>query len=81
MRAGPQSDELFAVAVELVTYSSVSLKRTARRFSLCGHDAEDAYQRSLERDRYLNNPNGLIGPGQLTRQRLPKEPLVTPGWI
>jgi RNA polymerase sigma factor (sigma-70 family) len=48
MRAGPQSDELFAAAVELVTYSSVSFKRTARRFSLCGHDAEDAYQRSLE---------------------------------
>jgi len=48
MRAGPQSEELFAAAVELVTYSSVSLKRTARRFSLCGHDAEDAYQRSLE---------------------------------
>jgi RNA polymerase sigma factor (sigma-70 family) len=48
MRAGPQSDELFAAAVELVTSSSVSFKRTARRFSLCGHDAEDAYQRSLE---------------------------------
>ena len=48
MRAGPQSDELFAAAIELVTYSSVSFKRTARRFSLCGHDAEDAYQRSLE---------------------------------
>ena len=48
MRAGPQSDELFAAAVELVTYSSVSFKRTARRFSMCGHDAEDAYQRSLE---------------------------------
>jgi RNA polymerase sigma factor (sigma-70 family) len=48
MRGGPQSDELFAAAVELVTYSSVSFKRTARRFSLCGHDAEDAYQRSLE---------------------------------
>ena len=48
MGAGPQSNELFAVAVELVTSSSVSFKRTARRFSLCGHDAEDAYQRSLE---------------------------------
>jgi RNA polymerase sigma factor (sigma-70 family) len=48
MRVGPQSDELFAAAIELVTYSSVSFKRTARRFSLCGHDAEDAYQRSLE---------------------------------
>lgn len=48
MQAGPPSDELFAAAVELVTSSSVSFKRTARRFSLCGHDAEDAYQRSLE---------------------------------
>jgi RNA polymerase sigma factor (sigma-70 family) len=48
MGGGPQSDELFAAAVELVTSSSVSFKRTARRFSMCGHDAEDAYQRSLE---------------------------------
>jgi RNA polymerase sigma factor (sigma-70 family) len=41
-------EELFAVAVDLVTHGSTSFKRTARRFSLCAHDAEDAYQRGLE---------------------------------
>jgi RNA polymerase sigma factor (sigma-70 family) len=43
-----ESNAVFAAAVELVTSGSPSFKRTARRFSLCGHDAEDAYQRSLE---------------------------------
>jgi RNA polymerase sigma factor (sigma-70 family) len=43
-----RNDELCAAAVELVTSGSASFKRTARRFSLCSHDAEDAYQRSLE---------------------------------
>ncbi|MGH2978904.1 MAG: sigma-70 family RNA polymerase sigma factor, partial [Solirubrobacterales bacterium] len=43
-----ESDAVFAAAVELVTSGSASFKRTARRFSLCAHDAEDAYQRSLE---------------------------------
>ena len=43
-----EGDDLFAAAVELVTNGSASFKRTARRFSLCAHDAEDAYQRSLE---------------------------------
>jgi RNA polymerase sigma factor (sigma-70 family) len=42
------SDAVFAAAVELVTSSSASFERTARRFSLCSHDAEDAYQRGLE---------------------------------
>src|SRR5687767_2746016 len=42
------TDELFAAAVELVTTGSAPFKRTARRFSLCTHDAEDAFQRSLE---------------------------------
>lgn len=35
-------------AVELVTREDAELRRTARRFSLCEDDAEDAYQRSLE---------------------------------
>ena len=43
-----EGDDLFAAAVELVTNGSASFKRTARRYSLCAHDAEDAYQRSLE---------------------------------
>src|SRR5918996_3035899 len=47
-RDAVETDELFAAAVELVTSGSTSFKRTARRFSLCAHDAEDAYQRSLE---------------------------------
>ena len=47
-RAHGAGDEVFAAAVELVTSAAPSLRRTARRFSLCAHDAEDAYQRSLE---------------------------------
>jgi RNA polymerase sigma factor (sigma-70 family) len=47
-REGASSDAVFAAAVELVTSHSASFKRTAARFSLCAHDAEDAYQRSLE---------------------------------
>jgi RNA polymerase sigma factor (sigma-70 family) len=43
-----KSEAVFAAAVELVTSHSASFKRTAARFSLCAHDAEDAYQRSLE---------------------------------
>jgi RNA polymerase sigma factor (sigma-70 family) len=43
-----KSDAVFAAAVELVTSGSAPFKRTARRFSSCDHDAEDAYQRSLE---------------------------------
>jgi DNA-directed RNA polymerase specialized sigma24 family protein len=35
-------------AVELVAREDVELRRTARRFSLCEDDAEDAYQRALE---------------------------------
>jgi RNA polymerase sigma factor (sigma-70 family) len=48
MEAEPDSNALCAAAVDLVTSSSASFKRTARRYSLCAHDAEDAYQRSLE---------------------------------
>ena len=35
-------------AVELVAREDAELRQTARRFSLCGDDAEDAYQRALE---------------------------------
>lgn len=35
-------------AVELVAREDAELRRTARRFSLCEDDAEDAYQRALE---------------------------------
>ncbi len=35
-------------AVELVSRQEASLRRTARRFSLCADDADDAYQRALE---------------------------------
>jgi RNA polymerase sigma factor (sigma-70 family) len=45
---GAHSEAVFAAAVELVTSHSTAFKRTAARFSLCAHDAEDAYQRSLE---------------------------------
>jgi RNA polymerase sigma factor (sigma-70 family) len=35
-------------AVELVAREEAELRKTARRFSLCEDDAEDAYQRALE---------------------------------
>jgi RNA polymerase sigma factor (sigma-70 family) len=34
--------------VELIAREEAALKRTARRFSICAEDAEDAYQRALE---------------------------------
>jgi RNA polymerase sigma factor (sigma-70 family) len=36
------------VAIEMVARHEGSLRRTARRYSLCEDDADDAYQRSLE---------------------------------
>jgi RNA polymerase sigma factor (sigma-70 family) len=44
----PESKDVFAAAVELATSGAASFRRTARRFSLCADDAEDAYQRGLE---------------------------------
>ncbi len=35
-------------AVEMIAHHERSLKQTARRFSLCADDAEDAYQRAME---------------------------------
>jgi RNA polymerase sigma factor (sigma-70 family) len=36
------------LAVEMVARHEAALQRTARRFSLCAEDAEDAFQRALE---------------------------------
>jgi RNA polymerase sigma factor (sigma-70 family) len=47
-RLRPDSREVFAAAVELATSGAGSFRRTARRYSMCGDDADDAYQRSLE---------------------------------
>ncbi len=49
-RARPSAQQLFAAVVDLVSsaQSSAAFKRTARRYSLCPEDAEDAYQRALE---------------------------------
>jgi RNA polymerase sigma factor (sigma-70 family) len=41
-------ERLFAAAVDIASSGSAAFKRTARRYSLCAQDAEDAYQRSLE---------------------------------
>jgi RNA polymerase sigma factor (sigma-70 family) len=41
-------ERLFATVVELVSANGGSFKATARRYSLCAADAEDAYQRGLE---------------------------------
>jgi RNA polymerase sigma factor (sigma-70 family) len=47
-RPRPDSGERFAAAVELATCASAGFRRTARRYSICAADADDAYQRSLE---------------------------------
>jgi RNA polymerase sigma factor (sigma-70 family) len=41
-------ERLFAAAVDLIATGAAAFKKTARRYSLCVQDAEDAYQRSLE---------------------------------
>src|SRR5919201_1655178 len=35
-------------AIELIGSSGTAIKRTARRYSLCADDADDAYQRAVE---------------------------------
>ena len=49
-RARPSAQQLFAAVVDLVSsgQSAAAFKRTARRYSLCPEDAEDAYQRALK---------------------------------
>lgn len=48
MQGGVATARRKRAAVELVAREEVELRRTARRFSLCEDDAEDAYQRALE---------------------------------
>jgi RNA polymerase sigma factor (sigma-70 family) len=49
-RAGrrPAAADLFAAVVELVSSGAPAFRSTARRYSLCAADADDAYQRGLE---------------------------------
>ena len=48
-RARPASEAARKrVAIELVALHEAALRRTARRYSLCADDADDAYQRALE---------------------------------
>jgi RNA polymerase sigma factor (sigma-70 family) len=44
----PSAGELKAAAVRLLTRHERTLRRTARRFSICADDADDAFQRALE---------------------------------
>jgi RNA polymerase sigma factor (sigma-70 family) len=63
-RLGPAGDAARKqAAVELYAHNESSLKRTARRFSLCADDAEDALQRGLEillRKAPTDDPRELI---------------------
>lgn len=43
----PSAAELKAAAVRLMAKHERTLRRTARRFSICADDADDAYQRAL----------------------------------
>jgi RNA polymerase sigma factor (sigma-70 family) len=47
-RSRPDRNALFRAAIELASNGSSGFKATARRYSLCAADAEDAYQRGLE---------------------------------
>jgi RNA polymerase sigma factor (sigma-70 family) len=47
-RTRPKRKDLFRAAMELASSGSGGFKATARRYSLCPEDAEDAYQRALE---------------------------------
>ena len=46
--AVPRASERERAAIELIESSGAIVKRTARRYSLCADDADDAYQRALE---------------------------------
>lgn len=48
MQGGSTTTGRKRAAVELVAREDAELRQTARRFSLCEDDAEDAYQRALE---------------------------------
>ncbi|MDX6663511.1 MAG: hypothetical protein QOG09_1613 [Solirubrobacterales bacterium] len=45
---GPGAGERQRAAIALIESNGATLKRTARRYSLCADDADDAYQRALE---------------------------------
>ena len=47
-RVGPSEAERKRVAVELIRSHDAALRASARRYSLCSADAEDAYQRGIE---------------------------------
>ena len=47
-RPRPEASDVFAAAVELATSGAGAFRRTARRYSICAADADDAFQRSLE---------------------------------
>jgi DNA-directed RNA polymerase specialized sigma24 family protein len=47
-RPRPATEALFDAVKDLLSSGSAPFKGTARRYSLCAADAEDAYQRSLE---------------------------------
>jgi RNA polymerase sigma factor (sigma-70 family) len=47
-RPRPPAKQLFAAAVDLIAGGGSNFKATARRYSICAADAEDAYQRGLE---------------------------------
>lgn len=63
-RLGPQDDAVRKrAAVEIYARNEKALHRTARRYSLCADDAEDALQRGLEillRKAPTDNPRELI---------------------
>ncbi|MFN8161891.1 MAG: sigma-70 family RNA polymerase sigma factor [Solirubrobacterales bacterium] len=47
-RTAPDDAARKRAAVELIRRHEATLRRTARRYSLCGEDAEDAFQRAFE---------------------------------
>jgi RNA polymerase sigma factor (sigma-70 family) len=47
-RSRPRAGDLFSAVVEMVSSGAAAFKGTARRYSICSADAEDAYQRGLE---------------------------------
>ncbi len=46
--AGPAKDGRAPVVVAVLDAGEAAFRRTARRYSLCSDDAEDAYQRAVE---------------------------------
>jgi RNA polymerase sigma factor (sigma-70 family) len=63
VRSGPSDAARKRAAVELIREQGATLRRTARRYSICEPDAEDAYQRALEillRKAPTDDPRDLI---------------------